>query len=76
MKSTSLKKAREKKADFDIQIISGGIYGCGIAQAVSACGYKTLLIEQKQIASGTSSLSTKLINIVLIMVVIIINFHD
>ncbi len=51
-----------KTSDYDILIIGGGIYGCGIAQATSACGYRTTLIEQKQIASGTSSQSTKLIH--------------
>ena len=50
------------KTDYDILIVGGGIYGCGIAQAVSACGYRTTLIEQKQLASGTSSQSTKLIH--------------
>jgi len=50
------------KTDFDVLIIGGGIYGCGIAQAVSACGYQSVLIEQKTIASGTSSQSTKLIH--------------
>ncbi len=48
--------------DCDILVIGGGIYGCGIAQAVSACGYRTILAEQKQLASGTSSQSTKLIH--------------
>lgn len=51
-----------KETDYDILIIGGGIYGCGIAQAVSACGYQTILIEQKQLASATSSQSTKLIH--------------
>lgn len=51
-----------KATDYDILIIGGGIYGCGIAQAVSACGYRTTLIERKQLASGTSSQSTKLIH--------------
>ena len=48
--------------DYDILIIGGGIYGCGIAQAASACGYRTALMERKQLASGTSSQSTKLIH--------------
>ena len=51
-----------QSADFDVFIIGGGIYGCGVAQAVSACGYKTVLVEQKHIAAGTSSQSTKLIH--------------
>jgi glycerol-3-phosphate dehydrogenase len=51
-----------ESSDTDILIIGGGIYGCGIAQAVSACGYRTMLIEQKHLASGTSSQSSKLIH--------------
>jgi len=47
---------------YDLLIIGGGIYGCGIAQAAAASGYKTRLIEQNTIASGTSSQSTKLIH--------------
>jgi len=46
----------------DILIIGGGIHGCGIAQAAAACGYRTMLVERRQLASGTSSQSTKLIH--------------
>ena len=49
-------------ADYDILIVGGGIYGCGIAQAAAANGYRVRLIEQHTIASGTSSQSTKLIH--------------
>lgn len=48
--------------DVDVLIIGGGIYGCGIAQAAAANGYRVRLIEQNTIASGTSSQSTKLIH--------------
>ncbi len=48
--------------DYDILIIGGGIYGCGIAQAAAASGYATRLIEKNRIASGTSSQSSKLIH--------------
>ena len=48
--------------EFDVCIIGGGIYGCGIAQAAAASGYRTLLLEKGAIASGTSSQSTKLIH--------------
>jgi len=50
------------KPDYDILIIGGGIYGCGIAQAAAAAGYRVCLHEQSTIASGTSSQSTKLIH--------------
>jgi len=48
--------------DTDILIIGGGIYGCGVAQAAAAHGYRTMLIEKADIASGTSSRSSKLIH--------------
>jgi len=51
-----------KQPDIDILIIGGGIYGCGVAQAASVCGYRTMLVEQRTLASGTSSQSTKLIH--------------
>jgi len=50
------------KADCDLLIVGGGIYGCGIAQAAAASGYAVTLIEKDRIASGTSSQSTKLIH--------------
>lgn len=48
--------------NYDIIIIGGGIQGAGVAQAAAASGYKTLLLEQQDFASGTSSRSTKLIH--------------
>jgi len=48
--------------DYELLIIGAGIHGCGIAQAAAAHGYRTCLIEQNTIASGTSSQSTKLIH--------------
>ncbi len=49
-------------ADNDILIAGGGIYGCGIAQATAASGYRVTLVERHTVASGTSSQSTKLIH--------------
>ena len=48
--------------DFDVAIIGGGIHGVGVAQAAAAAGYKTVLIEQKFLAYGTSRWSSKLIH--------------
>ena len=48
--------------DYDLLIIGGGIHGAGIAQAAAARGYSALLLEQTEIASGTSSRSSKLIH--------------
>ena len=49
-------------ADFDLAIIGGGINGAGIARDAAGRGLSVLLIEQSDLASGTSSKSTKLIH--------------
>jgi len=47
---------------FDLAIIGGGINGCGIARDAAGRGLSVLLLEQGDLASGTSSASTKLIH--------------
>ncbi len=47
---------------FDLAIIGGGINGCGIARDAAGRGLSVLLVEQDDLASGTSSASTKLIH--------------
>ncbi|MCP5367737.1 MAG: glycerol-3-phosphate dehydrogenase [Hyphomicrobiales bacterium] len=47
---------------FDIAIIGGGINGCGIARDAAGRGLSVFLAEQRDLASGTSSASTKLIH--------------
>ena len=47
---------------FDIAIIGGGINGCGIARDAAGRGLSVYLCEQNDLASGTSSWSTKLIH--------------
>ena len=47
---------------FDIAVIGGGINGCGIAADAAGRGLKVLLVEQADLASGTSSASSKLIH--------------
>src|ERR1700704_6111428 len=49
-------------ADFDLAIIGGGINGVGIARDAAGRGLSVLLVEQSDLASGTSSASTKLIH--------------
>jgi len=49
-------------ADFDIFIIGGGINGCGIARDAAGRGYSVALCEMNDLASGTSSGSTKLVH--------------
>lgn len=50
------------KVSYDVVVIGGGIHGAGVAQAAAAQGYSVCLIEQSDIASGTSSKSSKLIH--------------
>src|SRR5262249_55419068 len=48
--------------DFDLAIIGGGINGTAIARDAAGRGMRVLLVEQGDLASGTSSASTKLIH--------------
>ncbi|MXX81103.1 MAG: glycerol-3-phosphate dehydrogenase/oxidase [Chloroflexi bacterium] len=48
--------------DYDVIIIGGGINGVATASSVAARGYRTLVLEQDDFASGTTSASTKLIH--------------
>lgn len=48
--------------EYDVIIIGGGINGAAISAAVAARGYRTLVLEQGDFASGTTSASTKLIH--------------
>ena len=47
---------------YDIFVIGGGINGCGIARDAVGRGYSVCLAEMNDLASGTSSASTKLIH--------------
>jgi glycerol-3-phosphate dehydrogenase len=47
---------------YDLAIIGGGINGCGIARDAAGRGYSVFLCEMADLASGTSSRSTKLIH--------------
>ncbi|MET0749198.1 MAG: glycerol-3-phosphate dehydrogenase [Rhizobium sp.] len=47
---------------FDLFVIGGGINGCGIARDAAGRGYSVALAEMNDLASGTSSGSTKLIH--------------
>jgi glycerol-3-phosphate dehydrogenase len=49
-------------ADFDLAIIGGGINGAGIARDAAGRGLRVVLVEQNDLASGTSSASSKLIH--------------
>ena len=47
---------------YDLVIVGGGINGCGIARDAAGRGLKVLLLEQDDLASATSSWSSKLIH--------------
>ena len=49
-------------ADFDLAVIGGGINGTGIARDAAGRGLRVVLIEQNDLASATSSASSKLIH--------------
>ncbi len=48
--------------DYDLCVIGGGINGCGIARDAAGRGLKVLLVEAMDLASATSSCSTKLVH--------------
>ncbi|MDP3525206.1 MAG: glycerol-3-phosphate dehydrogenase [Hoeflea sp.] len=47
---------------YDVFVIGGGINGCGIARDAIGRGYSVCLAEMNDLASGTSSWSSKLIH--------------
>lgn len=48
--------------EYDLAIVGGGINGCGIARDAAGRGLSTLLVEQSDLASATSSASSKMIH--------------
>lgn len=52
----------ESLQEWDIAIIGGGATGLGAAVDAASRGFKTILFEQHDFASGTSSRSTKLVH--------------
>ncbi len=47
---------------YDLAVIGGGINGCGIARDAAGRGWRVFLAEARDLASGTSCASTKLIH--------------
>lgn len=50
------------KTPYDLIIIGGGINGAGLARDASDRGYKVLLLEKRDFASGCSAHSTRLVH--------------
>lgn len=48
--------------DVDVIVVGAGIQGAGVAQVAAAAGHSVLILERSDIASGTSSRSSKLIH--------------
>ena len=46
----------------DVLVVGGGIHGAGVLQAAAAAGHDGLLLEEQDLARGTSSRSSKLIH--------------
>ncbi|EJF90245.1 hypothetical protein ME3_00797 [Bartonella melophagi K-2C] len=47
---------------YDLFIIGGGINGCGVVRDAAGRGFSVGLAEMNDLASGTSSASTKLVH--------------
>ena len=47
---------------WDLVVVGGGITGAGILSEATRAGFRTLLVEANDFASGTSSRSTKLVH--------------
>lgn len=47
---------------YDVLVVGGGITGAGVVREAVAAGLKTLLVEQKDYAWGTSSRSSKMVH--------------
>jgi len=52
----------EQDASWDILVIGGGITGAGILREATRLGLRTLLVDSKDFAWGTSSRSSKLVH--------------
>ena len=49
-------------AEYDILVVGGGVNGAVVARDAAGRGYKVLLVEMNDLASATSSASTKLVH--------------
>lgn len=58
----SLNQMQTGSREFDLVVIGGGITGAGIAREAAGSGLRTLLVEQKDFAWGTSSRSSKMVH--------------
>ena len=59
---TSHRLSTDPQTDFDLIIIGAGINGAGVARDAALRGLRVLVIEKDDVASGTTSRSTRLIH--------------
>ena len=62
MLTSKLDLAQASAQQWDVIVVGGGITGAGILRQAVALGLKTVLLEQGDFASGTSSRSSKLVH--------------
>jgi len=60
--SSSFAPEPAEPSQVDVLVVGGGINGCGIARDLAGRGWRVLLAEKDDLASHTSSASTKLIH--------------
>ena len=62
MKREEMLRRLDAEKDWDVLVIGGGATGLGVAVDSATRGFRTLLLEQADFASATSSRSTKLVH--------------
>ncbi len=62
MNREAMLRRLEEESEWDVLVVGGGATGLGVAVDAATRGYRTLLVEQADFASATSSRSTKLVH--------------
>ncbi|MCB1690845.1 MAG: FAD-dependent oxidoreductase, partial [Halioglobus sp.] len=61
-RETLWQSLQESDQDWDLVVVGGGIIGAGVLREAARRGLKTLLVEQRDYAWGTSSRSSKMVH--------------